>query len=160
LTGWRVDIRSETEFAKEEAEMGYEEEEVAGRCAAIMSNGRRCPNAALPGSRYCGLPAHQALEGTGTDYVGGAPPEEQAAETAAPEEETPAEEPAEGAPVPAAEGDTAVEQAEAAVEEAEPSAVEAEPVSEGVSEQAEDAVPEEEPAPAAEERETAEDRAS
>ena len=30
LTGWRVDIRSETEFAEEEAEMGYEEEEVAG----------------------------------------------------------------------------------------------------------------------------------
>src|ERR671937_2483950 len=76
LTGWRVDIRSETEFAKEEAEMGYEEEEVAGRCAAIMSNGRRCPNAALPGSSYCGLPAHQELEGTGTDQVGGAEPEE------------------------------------------------------------------------------------
>ena len=36
LTGWRVDIRSETEFAEEEAEMGYEEEEVAGRCAAIL----------------------------------------------------------------------------------------------------------------------------
>ena len=62
LTGWRVDIRSETEFAEEEAEMGYEEEETAtGRCAAMLSNGRRCPNAALPGSRYCGLPAHQAL---------------------------------------------------------------------------------------------------
>ena len=62
LTGWRVDIRSETEFAEDEAEMGYEEEETAtGRCAAILTNGRRCPNAALPGSRYCGLPAHQAL---------------------------------------------------------------------------------------------------
>ena len=48
LTGWRVDIRSETEFAAEEAEHGYEEEEVQGRCAAIISNGRRCPNAALP----------------------------------------------------------------------------------------------------------------
>ena len=30
LTGWRVDIRSETEFAEEEASMGYEEEEVSG----------------------------------------------------------------------------------------------------------------------------------
>ena len=30
LTGWRIDIRSETEFAAEEAEHGYEEEEVAG----------------------------------------------------------------------------------------------------------------------------------
>jgi transcription termination/antitermination protein NusA len=69
LTGWRVDIRSETEFAKEEAEHGYQEEEVAGRCAAIMSTGRRCPNAALPGSRYCGLPAHQALAEAGTDKV-------------------------------------------------------------------------------------------
>ena len=45
LTGWRVDIRSETEFAKEEQDSGYEEEEVGGRCAAILANGRRCPNA-------------------------------------------------------------------------------------------------------------------
>jgi N utilization substance protein A len=70
LTGWRVDIRSETEFAKEEAESGYEEEEAGGRCAAILSNGRRCPNAALPGSRYCGLDAHQALAHQDTDVVG------------------------------------------------------------------------------------------
>ena len=33
LTGWRIDIRSETEFAKEEQEAGYEEEETGGRCA-------------------------------------------------------------------------------------------------------------------------------
>ena len=39
-------------------------------------NGRRCPNASLPGSRYCGLTPHQALEGSGSDYVAGAPPEE------------------------------------------------------------------------------------
>src|SRR3954466_10551475 len=74
LTGWRVDIRSETEFAEEEAEMGYQEEEVSGRCAAILANGKRCPNASLPGSRYCGLPAHQELEGKDTDHV--VPPEE------------------------------------------------------------------------------------
>ena len=62
LTGWRVDIKSESEFAAEEAEQGYGEQlEATGRCAAIMSNGRRCPNASLPGSRYCGLEAHQAL---------------------------------------------------------------------------------------------------
>jgi N utilization substance protein A len=97
LTGWRVDIRSETEFAKEEAELGFEEEDVSGRCAAIMSNGRRCPNAALPGSRYCGLPAHQELEGKGTDEVaavqaeaGGAPAEQGAPEEAASEAEEPA----------------------------------------------------------------------
>jgi N utilization substance protein A len=75
LTGWRIDIRSETEFAEEESNMDLAEEAVAGRCAAILANGRRCPNAALPGSRYCGLPAHQALTDTDTDYVAGEPPE-------------------------------------------------------------------------------------
>jgi N utilization substance protein A len=69
LTGWRIDIRSETEFAAEEAEHGYEEDEVQGRCAAILSNGRRCPNAALPASRYCGLETHQALAGIDSDLV-------------------------------------------------------------------------------------------
>jgi N utilization substance protein A len=69
LTGWRVDIRSESEFAAEEAEHGYEEEEVQGRCAAILSNGRRCPNASLPGSRYCGLESHQALANIEGDQV-------------------------------------------------------------------------------------------
>ncbi len=69
LTGWRVDIKSETEFAAEEQEAGYEEEETQGRCAAIMSTGRRCPNAALPGSRYCGLDAHQALADQPTDQI-------------------------------------------------------------------------------------------
>lgn len=74
LTGWRVDIRSETEFAEDESELGYEEEEVSGRCSAILANGKRCPNAALTGSRYCGLPAHQALTDQPTDYV--VPPED------------------------------------------------------------------------------------
>jgi N utilization substance protein A len=74
LTGWRIDIRSETEFAAEEAQHGYEEEDVTGgRCAAILTNGRRCPNAALPGSRYCGIEAHQALAGTDTDRIDGEP---------------------------------------------------------------------------------------
>src|SRR4051794_27890557 len=73
LIGWRIDIRSETEFATEEQEGGYEEEDTGGRCAAILTSGRRCPNQAEPGSRYCGLPVHQALEGTGSDYVGGEP---------------------------------------------------------------------------------------
>ncbi|HKD32793.1 MAG TPA: transcription termination factor NusA [Gaiellaceae bacterium] len=65
LTGWKVDIKSDTEFATEEAEAAFagdgEEEEFTGRCAAILSTGKRCPNAALPGSRYCGVPAHQEL---------------------------------------------------------------------------------------------------
>jgi N utilization substance protein A len=70
LTGWRIDIRSETEFASEQTEGGYEEEEeLGGHCAAVRPSGRRCPNAALPGSRYCGLPAHQALEHKDTDVA-------------------------------------------------------------------------------------------
>jgi N utilization substance protein A len=100
LTGWRVDIRSETEFAQEESEMEFEDEDAGGRCAAIMSNGRRCPNAALSGSRYCGLPAHQELEGKDTDQVeGGAAAEEApAAEEPPTGEPSPAEEPADVPP--------------------------------------------------------------
>src|SRR6184192_4022794 len=112
LTGWRVDIRSETEFAKEEAEMGYEEEDAAGRCAAILANGKRCPNASLPGSRYCGLPAHQALEGKDTDRVEAPAAEESPAET----EEATAQAPAEAEEEPAAEGSPAEAEAPAAEE--------------------------------------------
>src|SRR5579862_483054 len=66
LTGWKIDIQSDTEFAQAEADAAYgggEEgaEDVSGRCGAILSNGKRCPNAALPGSKYCGVPAHQEL---------------------------------------------------------------------------------------------------
>jgi N utilization substance protein A len=67
LTGWKIDIVSDTEFAQQEAQAafgggeGEEGEDVSGRCGAILSNGKRCPNAALPGSRFCGVPAHQAL---------------------------------------------------------------------------------------------------
>ena len=45
LTGWRIDIKSETEFATEEQDESYQPEETSGRCAAILGNGRRCPNA-------------------------------------------------------------------------------------------------------------------
>ena len=71
LTGWKVDIKSQTEFVEVEADMEYDEgEEVAdGRCAAVLSAGRRCPNAALEGSRYCGLPRHQALARFSTNQV-------------------------------------------------------------------------------------------
>jgi N utilization substance protein A len=66
LTGWKVDIQSDTEFAQAEADAAYgggngESEDFSGRCGAILSNGKRCPNAALPGSKYCGVPAHQEL---------------------------------------------------------------------------------------------------
>src|SRR5205085_4432681 len=65
LTGWKIDIQSDSEFAQAEADAAFggegENEEHSGRCAAILSNGKRCPNASLPGSRYCGVPAHQEL---------------------------------------------------------------------------------------------------
>jgi transcription termination/antitermination protein NusA len=67
LTGWKIDIQSDTEFAQAEADAafggadGEGGEDFSGRCAAILSNGKRCPNAALPGSKYCGVPAHQEL---------------------------------------------------------------------------------------------------
>src|SRR5690242_13910694 len=79
LTGWKIDIQSDTEFAQAEADAAFggggdeAGEDVSGRCSAILANGKRCPNAALPGSRFCGVPAHQALEGTGSDRVGGEP---------------------------------------------------------------------------------------
>ena len=69
LTGWKVDIQSDEEFAQAEAEAAFAGEgdgeggDYSGRCAAILSNGKRCPNAALPGTRYCGVPAHQAMVG-------------------------------------------------------------------------------------------------
>ena len=70
LTGWRVDIKSETEFSQQEEEIEIEgADEVDGRCAAVLSAGRRCPNASLPGSRYCGLPQHQALARFDTNEV-------------------------------------------------------------------------------------------
>ena len=71
LTGWRVDIVGESEFAERAEEEGYEDEEEQfdGRCMAVLSAGRRCPNAALPGSRYCGLPTHQALARFTTNQV-------------------------------------------------------------------------------------------
>jgi N utilization substance protein A len=74
LTGWKIDIVSDTEFAQQEADAAYggdgsEEGDFSGRCSAILSNGKRCPNAALPGSKYCGVPAHQALAQLGTEQV-------------------------------------------------------------------------------------------
>ena len=70
LTGWRVDIQSDSEFAHAEAEAAYaggDGEEFTGRCSAVLANGKRCPNEALPGSRYCGIPAHQELARRDTD---------------------------------------------------------------------------------------------
>ena len=54
LTGWRVDIVGESEFAERGEEEGFDEDEEEafdGRCSAVLSAGRRCPNAALAGHR-------------------------------------------------------------------------------------------------------------
>jgi N utilization substance protein A len=62
LTGWRIDIKSESQMAEEEDTMAFSDEEVeelAGRCCALTKSGKRCPNASLPGTRYCGIPSHQ-----------------------------------------------------------------------------------------------------
>jgi len=70
LTGWKVDITSETDFAQQEDDIEYEGEEAAdGRCMAVMTTGRRCPNAGLQGSQFCGLPQHQALARFSTNQV-------------------------------------------------------------------------------------------
>src|SRR5690349_5391557 len=64
LTGWKIDIQSDTEFAQAEADAafaGADGDDFTGRCVAILSNGKRCPNAALPGTRFCGIAAHQEL---------------------------------------------------------------------------------------------------
>lgn len=68
LTGWKVDIKSESEMANEEQSFSVTEqktEAMDGRCHALTSGGKRCPNAALADSRYCGIPAHQALAAEG-----------------------------------------------------------------------------------------------
>jgi N utilization substance protein A len=131
LTGWRVDIRSETEFAKEEAEMTYDEEEMSGRCAAILSNGKRCPNSAEPGSRYCGLPAHQELAHQEGDQVGGGVP----AAAAVPDGEPPFD-------VALEEGVEEIIEAEAGAPD---SSADGEPIEEGPDEIAAEALATDEP---------------
>jgi len=64
LTGWRIDIKSESQMAEYGQEMAQPEvleDVVDGRCHALTAGGKRCPNAALPGGLYCGIPGHQAM---------------------------------------------------------------------------------------------------
>ncbi len=70
LTGWRVDIKSETEFAQRTRRSSTRARSSSdGRCMAVLSNGRRCPNAAIADSTYCGLPQHQALSRFETSQI-------------------------------------------------------------------------------------------
>lgn len=69
LTGWKIDIKSETEMTEEETVYTAVEDEpqvVDGRCHYLTSGGKRCPNAALPGSLYCGIASHQGSGGERT----------------------------------------------------------------------------------------------
>ena len=125
LTGWKIDIQSETEFARAEADaaFGGQEEEFSGRCVALLSTGKRCPNTALPGSHYCGIPAHREIaereaagEDVSAEIVQPAQPDAEEAEDA------------EGEAVVEAGAETEV--AAEAVEEAPAPEVEAEPEAE------------------------------
>jgi N utilization substance protein A len=67
LTGWRIDILSESQ-ASEAAAIRAEHEaateaqgETERQCRAITSSGRRCKNKAKPDSDFCGMPAHQKM---------------------------------------------------------------------------------------------------
>ena len=58
LTGWRIDIKSQQQMAEAENSLEFGDEDgVDGQCMAIMRTGKRCPNQAEPGSRYCSIHA-------------------------------------------------------------------------------------------------------
>jgi len=67
MTGWRIDILSEsqsTDAAARRAERELQEEVAEDKerqCRAITASEQRCRNKALPGSDFCGIPAHQKL---------------------------------------------------------------------------------------------------
>ncbi len=115
LTGWKIDIQSDSEFAQAEAEAAFgggDSDDFTGRCAAILANGKRCPNTTLPGSRFCGVPAHQELakiEAETGEYAEGTvtpqPPQAEEAGEEAPEGAEDAMEAAEDAPAPRGEID-------------------------------------------------------
>ena len=106
LTGWRIDIKSESQMAEEEESIAFSDEEVeelAGRCCAVTKTGKRCPNAALPGTRYCGIPAHQKLSEQEGDEVQAEAAEATPAETQAETTEAGQAEAAEATPAEAEE---------------------------------------------------------
>ena len=135
LTGWKIDIQSETEFARAEADaaFGGQEEEFSGRCVALLSTGKRCPNTALPASHYCGIPAHREIaerEAAGEDVSA------EIVQPAQPEaEETEAVEATDDVEEPAAEAASSVEAEPGAAPEVE---AEAEPAAEELEEQEEE----------------------
>ncbi|QIN82986.1 transcription termination/antitermination protein NusA [Rubrobacter tropicus] len=79
LTDWKIDIKPESQATEyedtEEEEWEPDTDSQMHRCRAVLSNGRRCANMALPGSLFCGIPSHQEqasefegmVEGRGSD---------------------------------------------------------------------------------------------
>jgi N utilization substance protein A len=57
LTGWRIDIKSQQQMAEAEADMDFSNDDLTGQCMAVTRNGKRCPNMADAGSRYCSMHA-------------------------------------------------------------------------------------------------------
>jgi transcription termination/antitermination protein NusA len=110
LTGWKIDIVSDTEFAQQEAEAAFggsdADGDFTGRCAAVLANGKRCPNTSLPGTRFCGVAAHRELARVEAETGEYAP----------------------GTVTPASETAEAAEEESGETEGGEPSAVEAAPV--------------------------------
>ncbi|GAB4274262.1 MAG: transcription termination factor NusA [Coriobacteriia bacterium] len=92
LTGWRIDIKSESQAAESGmATLGASQDEEAaeefdGRCVAITTAGVRCRNKARPGSVYCGI--HEGEQAS----AGQAAPEEAPASDEEPTQETEEEE--------------------------------------------------------------------
>ena len=128
LTGWRIDILSESQAMeaaaiRAERELAGQTDDDCRQCRAITSSGRRCKNKAKPGSDFCGMPAHQKMGEmieAGTVTVEEVTPLEEAAAAAAPEGAEEAEELVEA--VEEAEAIEVVEEVEElveAVEEAE-----------------------------------------
>ncbi|MGH3089498.1 MAG: transcription termination factor NusA [Rubrobacteraceae bacterium] len=83
LTDWKIDIKPESqaiEFDEEDEGWEPDEDSAMHRCRAVLSNGRRCANMALPGSLFCGIPSHQEQAAEFEGMLGGSGGEEAADE--------------------------------------------------------------------------------
>ena len=85
LTGWHIDIKSETLAADilKNVPLGTEpavedllDEDTADfgpeRCAHVGEDGTRCRNQARPGSRFCGVRNVDAFDGADSDAIANA----------------------------------------------------------------------------------------
>ena len=147
LTGWRIDILSESQaheaaaIRAERERLGETLDDAELQCRAITSSGHRCKNKAKPGSEFCGMPAHAKmgeLIEAGDVTVEEVTPIEEGVAPALDAEE------AVVAVVEETEAEFAAEAVEQAVTEGEEELIEAlvEPVSEGTAETSSEVVDE------------------